>query len=160
MPAADAQTIDQATIDDVWLAIGDLQTQVETIELMPGPAGPQGEQGLQGPQGPSGESTPFSTYVVTKTIQAHGNQPIYVEGYVDCMPGDIALSIGFVPDGDTTGEYLATMPSYHKITKTSNHYLLPDHSSYEFTNSWFVGSKFEYPNNEITAYLLCADTTP
>ena len=46
--------------DAVWEAIGLLQTQVDEIELTPGPQGepgvpgPQGEQGLQGPQGEPG----------------------------------------------------------------------------------------------------------
>jgi len=54
MPDADAQTIDQATIDDVWVAIGDLQTHVDEIELLPGPMGPNGPEGPQGEQGSQG----------------------------------------------------------------------------------------------------------
>jgi len=41
--------------DMIWEAIQDLQTQIDEIELTPGPQGPQGEQGPPGPQGPPGE---------------------------------------------------------------------------------------------------------
>jgi len=40
--------------DMIWEAIQDLQTQIDEIELTPGPQGPQGEQGPAGPQGPPG----------------------------------------------------------------------------------------------------------
>ena len=40
--------------DAVWKAIRDLQTQISSIELTPGPAGPQGLQGEQGPKGDPG----------------------------------------------------------------------------------------------------------
>ena len=40
--------------DAVWQAIGLLQTQIDEIELTPGPQGEQGIQGEIGPQGPAG----------------------------------------------------------------------------------------------------------
>jgi len=36
--------------------IGDLQDQIDNIQLIPGPPRPQGPQGETGPQGPSGQS--------------------------------------------------------------------------------------------------------
>ncbi len=49
--------------EELWNAVAGLQSQIDTIELTPGPQGPQGEQGpqglpgepgLTGPQGPAG----------------------------------------------------------------------------------------------------------
>lgn len=38
----------------LWNAITNLQTQIDAIELTPGPQGPPGPQGVPGPQGPPG----------------------------------------------------------------------------------------------------------
>lgn len=43
---------------DVQNQINDLQQQMNTIELTPGPQGPQGEPGPVGPQGPKGDTGP------------------------------------------------------------------------------------------------------
>ena len=40
--------------DALWEAISFLQSQIDTIELMPGPPGPAGPEGPQGPEGPMG----------------------------------------------------------------------------------------------------------
>ncbi len=37
--------------DDLWDAIADLQTQINDIELMPGPEGPPGQDGVDGTDG-------------------------------------------------------------------------------------------------------------
>jgi len=39
---------------EIWAAICDLQNQIDTIELTPGPKGDKGDTGDTGPQGPSG----------------------------------------------------------------------------------------------------------
>lgn len=40
--------------DLVWAAIGNLQNQIDNIQLIPGPAGPAGPAGATGPIGPQG----------------------------------------------------------------------------------------------------------
>jgi len=43
---------------EIWTALCDLQSQIDNIQLIPGPqgpAGPQGEVGPAGPQGPPGQ---------------------------------------------------------------------------------------------------------
>jgi len=52
MPSADA--VDEATIDELWASIGDLQTQVDNIELIPGPPGVNGADGIDGVNGADG----------------------------------------------------------------------------------------------------------
>ena len=44
--------------DAIWEAISYLQSQIDTIELMPGPPGPVGPMGPQGPEGPMGSEGP------------------------------------------------------------------------------------------------------
>ncbi len=47
------------TNGNIWTAIADLQTQINNIQLIPGPkgdTGAQGPQGETGPQGPQGET--------------------------------------------------------------------------------------------------------
>lgn len=40
----------------IWDSINDLQTQIDNIELLPGPIGPQGPQGIQGEPGLKGDT--------------------------------------------------------------------------------------------------------
>ncbi len=41
--------------EELWNAVTGLQSQIDTIELTPGPQGPEGPQGPQGEPGPQGE---------------------------------------------------------------------------------------------------------
>ena len=43
----------------LWVAIADLQAQIDEIELIPGPPGPEGPIGPEGPTGPEGPEGPI-----------------------------------------------------------------------------------------------------
>jgi len=56
--------------DGVWEAIEDLQTQIDEIELTPGPQGPIGPQGLQGPPGGFGAPDYDSGWVSFESVSS------------------------------------------------------------------------------------------
>ena len=95
-----------ATLQD---QINNLQDQIDTIQLTPGPPGPQGEQGPQGIQGPPGPQGPAggggfgSIYISDWTnaiseCQAITDRNGVVVGYecvAKCNSGDQVISGGY-----------------------------------------------------------------
>ena len=51
----DGELITDAALNNIENGIQELENQIETIELTPGPQGERGPQGVQGPQGPKGD---------------------------------------------------------------------------------------------------------
>jgi len=68
---ADAQKSNGQPFQTLWDAIADLQTQIENIELTPGP---QGEQGIQGPPGQDGADGQDGTNGIDGEDGAPGEQ--------------------------------------------------------------------------------------
>ena len=52
------EVITEDALNNIENGIQELENQIETIELTPGPQGPQGEPGEKGEQGPQGEQGP------------------------------------------------------------------------------------------------------
>ena len=68
--------------------IENLQTQIDNIQLIPGPKGDQGERGPPGEPGPPGESGIFPhTYRVFESVMGDAS--------ISCDPGDTILGGGF-----------------------------------------------------------------
>ena len=51
----DGELITDDALNNIENGIQELENQIETIELTPGPQGERGPQGVQGPQGPKGD---------------------------------------------------------------------------------------------------------
>jgi hypothetical protein len=86
----------------MWLAICDLQKQIDQIALTPGPPGPPGPTGATGPPslvpGPQGETGPSGVLgVYSKGTQDEDNGYVFLYGletktYVmRCLTGDLAV---------------------------------------------------------------------
>jgi len=88
--AANAESVDQAKISDLWTAINNMQAQLNTIQTSDGTPGPEGPAG---PAGPQGDSADFSTYVsIIQRVIAQHNSAVGFD--VNCDPGDVALGGG------------------------------------------------------------------
>ena len=90
--------------DALWAAIADLQHQIDTIDLIPGPAGEQGPAGPVGSPGPQGSPGPAGSGIDKSMIYFRSSDFVTVEGvghpgaqaFALCDDGnDILLSGGF-----------------------------------------------------------------
>ena len=97
--SANADGVDQTTINDLWVAIDDLQSQIDSVASIPvvgpqGEPGPQGESGPQGDKGdlgaigPQGKQGPTNLYVVegSRYVDIHSTKTLIIK----CRSGDIA----------------------------------------------------------------------
>ena len=72
-----------------------MQTQIQQLQLLPGPQGdpgPQGPQGSQGSQGPEGEITPIIVRKESTVVPKGTFEGIEVE----CEEGEVATGGGFI----------------------------------------------------------------
>jgi len=142
--AANAESVDQATISDLWTAINNMQAQLNTIQTSGGTPGPEGPAG---PAGPQGDSADFSTYV--SIIQRVISQNIGATGFeANCDPGDVALGGGGSSTGDI--ELAGSSPGDPNAIQDG-----------DIPNSW--NAYFLNPDQVdgiAIAYVVCADITP
>jgi len=89
---AQADGIDQTSIEELWSAIGDLQNQVDAIELTPGPVGSEG---------PAGADASISTYVnqITRPTNTRIGQVTQFNLTPECSEGDYVTGGGFSTSG-------------------------------------------------------------
>jgi hypothetical protein len=102
----------------VWEAIEDLQAQIASIDLVPGPQGPAGADGAQGPQGLQGEPGPQGPQGVQGPTGPQGpagtgaagqlvvitrpGTPVSLPGpsaFAMCQTGEILLGGGYEASG-------------------------------------------------------------
>ncbi len=156
-------------IDRLRDAVNNLQDQIDTLVLTPGPQGPQGEagpqgsqgeqglQGEQGPQGVQGEQGPqgpagtgaggrLNTYRITSPIVSVGIAETQT-ATARCHAGDQVLSGGFFAQGSTL-QILQSRPDLH-------------------IEAWSVEGSTANPPAGIlpglgfvAAYVVCNDLTP
>jgi len=90
--AADAQSINQTSIDDLWSVVADLQNQIDIIELTPGPVGPEG---------PAWADASISTYVnqITQPTNTRIGQVNQFNLTPECSEGDYVTGGGFSISG-------------------------------------------------------------
>jgi len=146
--AANAETVNQATISDLWTAINNMQAQLNTIQTSGGTPGPEGPAGAEGPQGPKGDSGVINTYVRVNSVNI-GNSESATNIVVECDAGDVALGgggIGGGPERKLGGSYPDdpnTIQDGDIPTSWGAYILNPDLVT-------GLGS----------AYVICADITP
>ena len=144
----------------IWEAIGILQTQIDEIELTPGPAGPQGEQGETGPAGPQGEQgesgvngqgiSKEQIYEVSRTDPITPN--LGGSHAVLCRAGDIAINGGYHhTDLFFRGDELDITGSFTTYTDYGNN---QDRHTVSFQN---YSPSYTY---QLTVYVNCLDVTP
>ncbi len=104
-----------------------------------GPQGPKGDKGDQGDQGPAGPTGVVSFYTATDADTASGNllNPTTVNLYAQCNAGDSVVGGGFKIED--AGWITNNSPS---------------------GNGWVVSAEVAGANTTVTAYAMCADTTP
>lgn len=97
-----AAALEGKPFKEIWEAIFDLQTQIDEIELTPGPPGPQGEQGPKGDKGDQGVPGGFGA-------------PDYDSGWIPINPGGQATIIHNLGIGNSLvylyGRYDTSGPS-------------------------------------------------
>jgi len=96
--SANADGIDQTTINDLWVAVDDLQSQIDSTASIPevgpqgepGPKGDKGDLGATGPQGPTGAT---NLYVVegSRTVDVDSTKTLIIK----CRSGDVATGGGW-----------------------------------------------------------------
>ena len=87
--------------DAVWTAIRQLQQQVATIQLTPGPQGPAGPQGETGPQGPKGDKGDAGAPAAQVALPYEGIK-LKVQYFNDCCASYVRVyPYLIVPKGDT-----------------------------------------------------------
>jgi hypothetical protein len=87
----------------LWATIGDLQDQIDDIELLPGPQGPQGEQGPAGQDGADGATVHLGEWSDASTYQLDTLYTASTDGFVcvyctfgSLLPTEVRV-YGFTP---------------------------------------------------------------
>jgi len=156
--AAEAQSVDKQSLDEIWSTINSLQDQVDNIQLIPGPEGPQGpigEQGSKGERGIKGNFGDFSTYLkeIPRTASNNKIEPDRFE--LECDEGDIALSGGFTgPPEVHTSTYLPSWDENQKAVTGWTITTVDDHHKYGSYSLLFWVYCLEIPEKELLPEML------